>query len=140
MKSYSQKKPLSRSRVNDPARYPTEAAEQMLVFQWAEWMRGKWPELERLYHCPNGGSRNPVEAARLKAQGVKAGVPDLFLPVPRGGYHGLYIEMKRQKGGRVSDDQKDWIAFLTAQGYRTAVCKGAEEAIDELKSYLGDQS
>lgn len=137
MKSYANKKPRQKRPVNDSKICPTEAAEQMLVFQWAEWMLGKWPELEHLYHCPNGGSRNPVEAARLKAQGVKAGVPDLFLPVPRVGYHGLYIEMKRQKGGRVSDDQKDWIAFLTAQGYRTAVCKGAEEAIREITQYLG---
>lgn len=137
MKSYADKKPRQKRPVNDSKICPTEAAEQMLVFQWAEWQMGRFPELALLHHIPNGGSRNYVEAARLKAQGVKPGVPDLCLPVARGQYHGLYIEMKRQRGGRVSDEQKEWIAALTAQGYRTAVCKGAEEAIREITQYLG---
>ena len=140
MKSYGKEKPRQKSLVRTSKTCPTEAAEQMLVFQWADWMRGRWPELALLHHIPNGGSRNPVEAARLKAQGVKPGVPDLCLPVSRGGYHGLYIEMKRQFGGRVSDEQKAWIADLIAQGYRVTVCRGAEEAIEELKSYLGDSA
>ena len=80
---------------------PTESVEQTRLFQWARMEAGRWPELNLLYHVPNGGSRHRMEAAHLKQQGVRAGVPDLCLPVARGGCHGLYIEMKRLRGGRV---------------------------------------
>lgn len=136
MKSYADKKPRQKRPVNDSKIFPTEAAEQMLVFQWAEWQLGRFPELAWLHHIPNGGSRHPVEAARLKAQGVKPGVPDICLPVPKGRYHGLYIEMKRQKGGRLSEDQGRWLSELSARGYRAVVCPGAESAIRELTEYL----
>ena len=86
---------------------PTEAQEQMTLFSWAAMQSGKYPELNLLYHVPNGGSRHKAEAGRLRAEGVKAGVPDLCLPVARGQYHGLYIELKRQRGGRTSDHQSE---------------------------------
>lgn len=70
---------------------PTEAEEQIALFEWARLQTGRFPELALLYHVPNGGSRNKIEAARLRAQGVKSGVPDLCLPVARGASHGLYI-------------------------------------------------
>lgn len=89
-----------------------------------------------LYHVPNGGSRNRIEAARLKAQGVKSGVPDIVLPAARGEYHGLYIELKRQRGGRISEEQKKWIAGLTEQGYRAEVCEGWEAAAKVIIEYL----
>ena len=76
---------------------PSEDEEQMAVMEWAQLQMGRWPELEWLYHIPNGGKRGKIEAARFKAMGVKAGVPDLCLPVPMGRYHGLYIEMKRRE-------------------------------------------
>lgn len=63
---------------------PTEAQEQMTLFSWAAMQSGKYPELNLLYHVPNGGSRHKAEAGRLRAEGVKAGVPDLCLPVARG--------------------------------------------------------
>lgn len=63
---------------------PTEAEEQATLFSWAAMKRGKYPELDLLFHIPNGGSRGKAEAARFKAEGVKPGVPDLFLPVARG--------------------------------------------------------
>ena len=116
---------------------PTEAQEQTTLFQWAAMMEGRTPELRLLYHCPNGGSRNAIEAARLKAQGVKAGIPDIFLPCARGGFHGLYIELKRQKGGRVSIAQKKAIIALRGQGYRVEVCEGWEQARDVIQEYLG---
>lgn len=78
---------------------PTESVEQQCLFRWAAFQSGKYPELKLLYHVPNGGSRKKSEAGRFKAEGVKAGVPDLCLPVARGGYHGLYIELKRLKQG-----------------------------------------
>ena len=115
---------------------PTEEQEQAAVFEWVSLMQKQFPELALLHHIPNGGDRHPAVAAKLKAQGVKAGVPDLCLPVARGGFHGLYIELKRRKGGRVSDDQQAWIGELSAQGYRAEVCHGAEEACDLLYQYL----
>lgn len=115
---------------------PTEAQEQTTLFQWAGMMAGKWPELRLLHAIPNGGSRNPIEARHLKEQGVKPGIPDVFLPVARGGYHGLYIEMKRRKGGRVSVEQKKMILALRDQGFRAEVCEGWEAARDTICEYL----
>lgn len=79
----------------DPRLLPTEAQEQATLFSWAEMQSGRRPELRLLFHIPNGGSRGKAEAARFKMEGVKPGVPDLFLPVPRGPWHGLFIELKR---------------------------------------------
>lgn len=122
--------------MSDKTPTVSESVEQATLFSWAAMKHGKWPELELLFHIPNGGSRGKVEAARFKAEGVKAGVPDLFLPVARGPYHGLFIEMKRQKGGRVSEAQKAWIAALIAQGYRAEVCHGWREAAALIEYYL----
>lgn len=76
----------------------------------------------RLFHVPNGGQRHTAVAAKLKGQGVKAGVLDLFLPVPRFGRHGLWIEMKTATG-TLSKSQKDWAEFLRGAGYRVEVCR-----------------
>lgn len=115
-----------------------EDTEQVGVIEWAEWHTSQYPELKLLYHIPNGGKRNAVEAARLKAMGVKAGVPDLFLPVPRGGYAGLYIEMKYGKN-KPTSKQNEWIAALRQQGYKVTVCYSGTEATQELESYLRQQ-
>ena len=72
----------------------SESVEQIHLFQWARMQSCTMPELNLLFHIPNGGKRNITTAKRLKAEGVKAGVPDLFLPVSRGGFFGLFIEMK----------------------------------------------
>lgn len=103
--------------------------------RWAAFQSGNYPELELLYHIPNGGSRNKIEAHNLKLQGVKSGVPDLCLPVARGGYHGLYIELK-VKGNKASDNQKRWISDLISQGYRAEVAYGWEAASEILVEYL----
>lgn len=115
---------------------PTEDTEQMQLFEWARWASGKYPELELMYHIPNGGGRSKAEAGRFKAMGVKAGVPDIFLPCARGGWHGLYIELKRLRGGSVSPAQKQWIELLKEQGYRCIVCKGMDAAREEIVRYL----
>lgn len=115
---------------------PSEAHEQMALFQWAEWSVGKYPELALMFHIPNGGSRNVKEAANLKRQGVKAGVPDVFLPVARGNFHGLFIELKRANGGRVSVDQKKMLIALRDQGYEAVVCHGFEDAANVIQNYL----
>lgn len=116
---------------------PTESVEQINLFRWADWQMGAHPELKWLYHVPNGGLRSKATAGRLKAEGVKAGVPDVCLPIPRGAYHGLYIEMKRLKGNGTTGDQDDWLEFLQSQRYFIAVCKGWEAATDVILEYLG---
>lgn len=117
-----------------------EDNEQIFLFQWATLQSCKYPELELLFHIPNGGKRNAREAARFKRMGVKPGVPDLFLPVPRGEYHGLWIEMKSSKG-KTSKNQKDMLEKLNKQGYKAVVCFGWEEAAETIKRYLeGDNN
>lgn len=114
----------------------SEATEQERVVAWCGWRQQRHPELKLLYHIPNGGSRNTLEAANLKRQGVKAGVPDLCLPVPQNGFHGLYIEMKWGKN-KTTENQDWWLEELRQQGYKTVVCYGADEAIKEIADYLG---
>ena len=106
------------------------------MFRWAAYQRGIYPELQLMFHVANGGSRHPYEAHNLKEQGVKPGVPDICLPVARGGYHGLYIELKRLKGGRVEECQQWYLANLSRQGYKAVVCKGWEAARDVIEEYL----
>jgi len=118
---------------------PTEAQEQVSLFRWARMESRLYPELTLLYHIPNGGSRHLLEARNLKAQGVKPGVPDICLPVPRKGCHGLYIELKRRKGGRLAPEQSQWINDLAEQGYSAAVCKGWEAAAELIMGYLDDE-
>lgn len=113
----------------------SEATEQERLISWAGWQHNKYPELKLLYHVPNGGSRNTLEAANLKRQGVKAGVPDLCLPVARQGHHGLYIEMKWGKN-KVTENQSQWLEELRRQGYKAVVCYGSDEAIRVIEEYL----
>lgn len=115
---------------------PLEDDEQAAVITACETLSRFYPELELLYHIPNGGSRNQIEAAKLKRLGVRAGVPDLCLPVARGKYHGLYIEMKRQEGGRLSEHQKQWIERLRRQGYAAIRCDGHQQAVNALLNYM----
>lgn len=111
---------------------PTEHWEQSQLFAWAE----DRPELKLMYAIPNGGHRDIRVAVKLKAEGVKPGVPDICLPVARNGHHGLYIELKRRKYGRVSEDQLKWIEALMREGYACAVCRGWEMARDVIEEYM----
>ena len=115
---------------------PLESEEQTVLFEWARLQSGRYPELSLLYHVPNGGSRNKAEAGRLRAEGVKAGVPDLCLPVARGGFHGLYIELKRERGGKASEDQRGWLDSLSKQGYFAVICEGWNAAAETITKYL----
>ncbi len=114
----------------------SEATEQERVINWARFHEKDYPELALLHHIPNGGSRNQLEAANLKRQGVKAGVPDLCLPVARNGKHGLYVEMKWKKN-KTTEKQDWWLERLRQQGYETAVCWTAEEAMEKIAEYMG---
>ena len=112
-----------------------EAIEQTKLFNWITFARAAIPELDMLYHIPNGGYRNKREAANLKRQGVRAGVPDLCLPVARGNYHGLYIELKYGTN-TVTENQREWLNRLQAQGYAVAICYGWEQAKHVLEKDL----
>lgn len=114
----------------------SEDQEQEIVIQWKELMVNRFPKLKYLLHVPNGGSRHPLEAVKLRRMGVVPGVSDLFLPVARHGYHGIWIEMKRKHGGRLSPDQKDWIEGMREEGYKAERANGADEAISILEEYL----
>lgn len=115
---------------------PTEDQEQEALFRWAALAAGKRPELGMLYAIPNGGKRPISVAAQMKRTGTKKGVPDMALPVARGGKHGLYIELKRKKGGRLSPEQTQWMDALTRQGYVCAVCFGWDSARKTILDYL----
>lgn len=107
-----------------------------------------WP-LEWIYHTPNGGTRGndarerAIRGGKLKAEGVKAGIPDIFLPYPIAAYHGLYIEMKKptqkpKRGGSggVSQEQAAFVEFARANAYAVAVCYSWREAADTVKAYF----
>lgn len=112
-----------------------EAYEQIKLFNWVAFERNNYPQLDLLYHIPNGGKRNQKEAFNLKRQGVRAGVPDLCLPVARGKFHALYIELKVGKN-TATQKQKDWIKKLEKQGNLALVCYGWEEASKVLLNYI----
>ena len=113
----------------------SEDTEQIQVINWAHWHTGKYPELKWLHHIPNGGSRNRMEAAKLKEMGVKAGVSDLFLPCPKGIYGGMYIEMKFGSN-RQTDKQKEFLADMVQNGYFVVTCYSAERAIEAIEEYI----
>lgn len=95
----------------------------------------RYPELFLLYAIPNGGWRSKKTAGRLKAQGVRASMPDMCLPVPRGPFHSLYIEFK-VAGRYGSKDQRQMADDLRAQGHCVVECQGIEEALGSLLGYL----
>jgi hypothetical protein len=113
----------------------SEALEQEKVISWCFHHERLYPDLKWIHHCPNGGSRQRLEAIRLKAQGVKAGVPDLHLPIQKGKYIGLYVEMKYDKG-TIQKSQKEWIAGMAAAGHYACVCYGYDIAVEVIESYL----
>ena len=107
----------------------SEHDEQVAVIEYCD-LKG-YPR----FAIPNGGLRRKSEAARLKAEGVTAGVPDLCIPVARGDYHSLYIEMKHGKG-KPTDEQVRWIWRLRVEGMAAFVCYGAVNAIACIDWYM----
>jgi len=116
-----------------------EHVEQALFVKWASMQSNKHPELKMLFAIPNGGHRHVAVAKKLKEEGVKAGVPDLFLAVStligRARYHGLFIEMKVGKNN-LRENQKWWFERLREQGFRCEVCYSFEEARNVICDYL----
>ena len=115
----------------------SEDQQQRMVVKWGQQpeVRARYPELKLLHHIPNERFCTPQQGRLLKLMGVRAGVPDLCLPVPRGKYHGLYLEMKTETG-RATEDQKWWGEQLLAQGYLWQVCRGWQSAVQLLQWYL----
>ena len=134
----------------------TEHSEQVALFGWAKANEPRHLQLGLMFAIPNGGKRHVVTGKKLKAEGVKSGVPDIFLPVPRLPYDfndvivgdsnsvgfsdevkfGLFIELKVGKN-KPSKNQLWWIHSLRAEGYAVEVCYGFEEAKDAIINYLG---
>ena len=108
----------------------TEDQEQTKLVVWLE------KNNIDFFAIPNGGKRNLMEALKLKRTGVKSGIPDLCIPISLEPYHGLYIELKRVKGGIVSGTQTYWINKLRENGYKVEVCKGADAAKVVVSEYL----
>lgn len=122
--------------MKSTTRMPTEHADQVALVKW---FALQYPKIgSRLVAVPNGGQRNVIVAAKLKAEGVRAGFPDLMLLTPRQGFAGLIIELKRLKKGRMNAGQMDWQQWLNEQGFMAVTCCGFEAARDAIKNYLGD--
>lgn len=113
-----------------------EHFEQTKLFDWAIWKGQEIPELNLLFSVPNGGKRNITTAIKLKREGVKAGVPDVFFPVAKNGFHGMFLEMKVGKN-KPTDLQKNWHKKLADQNFLVKICYSFEEARDEILKYLG---
>lgn len=113
----------------------SETTEQITLFRWAERTQSILPELALMYHVANEGKR--TNGGILKAAGLKSGVPDICLPVPNNGFHGLYIELKFGKN-KTTKAQEEFMALLKKQNYKTAVCYGFEEARETILEYLSE--
>lgn len=113
----------------------TEHAEAAMLMRAVRGAVDVWPELRWFAAVPNGGHRSKRAAVAMKAEGVNPGVPDYLMPVQRGGYVGLAIELKTDKG-RVSPDQRDWLAHLQEQGWQAVVARGWEEAWGVVRDYM----
>lgn len=129
----------------------SEHSQQAALFCWSALNVGKYPALAYMFAIPNGGLRDVRIAVSLKAEGVKSGVCDVMLPYPAkmahilnfndGHYYGLFIEMKNEKyrnhkNGGCSEEQLDFIDWVTSAGYYVKVCYSWEEARDCLIAYL----
>lgn len=112
----------------------SEHGHQMALFAWATLARQEWPQLGLLFAIPNQRA-GVVAGAFFKAEGTKAGVPDLMLPVARGSWHGLFLELKKP-GGIPTKEQMNWIDKLLKQNYFATVAYGWEEAKEVILTYL----
>jgi len=105
---------------------PTEHQEQCAVIKYCDWNHVP------IFAIPNGSSKSMNQARKFKAEGLRSGIPDLFIPVPTDTSHGLFLEMKRRKKSIISDEQKDWIHKLQTYGYTVVICKGSDEAVEAI--------
>jgi len=113
----------------------TEHAHQVALFRWAKLSEGKYPMLKLMYAVPNAGLRTPRMGSWMKAEGLRPGVPDVCLPWPSGGYHGLYLELKAE-GGKLTKGQEGWLQGLLDAGYCAECAYGWEDAKRMIEGYL----
>ena len=120
-----------------------ESAHQAQVIEWSRWAYkanpSRYPMLNMLHCSLNGVKLSGTQAKVAKGQGMLSGVPDLFLPVPKNGFHGLFIEMKSEKG-RVTENQHWFLTNAESVGYKTAVCYSAKEAISAIEAYYSQET
>lgn len=121
----------------------SEELEQRVIFEWANFNLSKYPMLKFLNSSANGMKTAIKTAIRAKKTGMKRGYPDIFLPYPSNGYHGLFIELKRMNNkalkiskGKATLEQLVWINYLNSVGYLAVICYGSEEAINTIQKYL----
>jgi len=113
---------------------PSEFTEQKRLITLLKY---EFPKL--LYCASAGGMRTGMHTAKkMKATGYVKGFPDIFIYEPRGKYHGLAIELKRESGGTISPEQKLWRDNLKSRGYAAYICRGADEAIETIKQYMNE--
>lgn len=114
-----------------------EHKEQAALIRWANMSLGKYPMLKWMFAVPNGGHRHIAVAVKLKAEGVKKGPLDLWLPFKSKGYSGLVIEMKIGNN-KLTPEQEEWAEFLDSQGWSVHVCYNWNEARTAIEDYLGE--
>ena len=136
------KKALAKQEMIKPSRTKKrnaqpEAAEQENVIKWARDNEKTYPFLWMLHSSLNGVKLSKIQAGKAKASGMLSGVPDLFLPVPRGSFCGLYIEMKSATG-RIMPSQSRYLSAVSDFGYSAVVCYSANEAIKTIENYYFD--
>lgn len=116
-----------------------EHIEQVSLCQWwALYSHSRGIPEYLLFAIPNGGRRDEVTGAKLKAEGVRAGIPDMFLAIPTKNEPGLFLELKKTRGGQVRGSQKKMHQDLSGAGYRVCVCRGWDEARQAIEKYLKD--
>jgi len=119
------------SPISEGHTYMSEDDEQRQLIQWCRTR----PELQYLFHIPNENTAGIKWGVRNRQLGVKSGVPDLMLPIPMKGYHGLFIEMKAMNG-ELGKNQGLWLQALTTFGYKAVVAYGWKEAKRVIEEYL----
>lgn len=113
----------------------SEDQAQRLIFDWARWQQGKYPQLKAMYHAANEGKRSARAGAELKRQGMKPGVSDICLPCASGKYNNLYVELK-VGNGKASDNQLKFVDMINSIGGKAVVVYGSEAAIELITAYL----
>ena len=120
-----------------------ESAYQTQVVEWSRWAfkanPARYPHLDMLHCSLNGVKLSGTQAKIAKGQGMLSGVPDLFLPVPKNGFHGLFIEMKSDKG-RVTENQHWFLTNAESLSYKTVICYSAKEAISAIQAYYDEET
>ena len=114
----------------------SEHNHQAAIFEWAQFAETIWPQLKLLHSIPNGANVGARGGAMLNREGRRKGVPDICLPVARGGFHGLYIELKKDTVSKPSKEQEWWMDALHGEGYQALLCVGSNEAIDAIEAYM----